>query len=146
MITPFWEKPLPSLSPQEWEQLCDGCGRCCLKQLQDEDSGEVVATRVVCQFHDQETGFCGCYESRTQKVPECLDVAQMDIAAATWMPKTCAYRLRHEGKPLLQWHPLISGSRDAMNEAGITLGGRAVSEEFVHPDGYEEHIVRWVNE
>ena len=77
-------------------------------------------------------------------MPDCLDVKAMDIASATWMPATCAYRLRHEGKPLFDWHPLVTGSRDAMINAGISLSGRAISEEYVHPDGYDEHIVRWV--
>ena len=77
-------------------------------------------------------------------MPDCLELEAMDIAAATWMPATCAYRLRHENKPLFDWHPLLTGSRDAMRSAGISLSGRAISEEYVHPDGYDEHIVRWV--
>lgn len=140
----FWLKPLSQLNNEEWERLCDGCGRCCLKKFIDDETDEILHTRIVCKHHDQGTGGCGCYQTRTELVPDCLDVRAMDIAAATWMPSTCAYRLRHEGKPLFAWHPLISGSRDAMIEAGIALAGRAISEEFVHPDGYDEHIVRWV--
>lgn len=145
MTTRFWEKPLQELSDDEWEQLCDGCGRCCLKKLQDEETNEVVFTRVVCRYLDQETSHCGCYSDRTHLVPDCLDVKAMDIAAATWMPSTCAYRLRHEGKPLAKWHPLIAGSHEAMLAEGIVLGGRAISEDYVHPDGYDEHIVKWVD-
>jgi len=140
----FWHKPLGELSETEWERLCDGCGRCCLKKLMDDETEEIVHTRVVCKHHDQNTGGCGCYQTRTDLVPECLDVKAMDIASATWMPATCAYRLRHEGKPLFDWHPLLTGSRDAMISAGISLSGRAISEEYVHPDGYDEHIVRRV--
>ena len=140
----FWHKPLGELSETEWERLCDVCVRCCLTKLMDDETEEIVHTRVVCKHHDQNTGGCGCYQTRTDLVPDCLDVKAMDIASATWMPATCAYRLRHEGKPLFDWHPLLTGSRDAMISAGISLSGRAISEEYVHPDGYDEHIVRWV--
>mgnify|MGYP001254026353 CR=1 FL=1 len=140
----FWEKPLTELSEAEWESLCDGCGRCCLKKLEDEDSGETHYTGVVCRYFDQDSSRCTCYSERSQLVPECLNVKKVDIGSLHWMPSTCAYRLRFEGKPLYDWHPLIAGSRTAMEEAGITIAGRVVSEEFVHPDGYEEHVIRWV--
>ena len=141
----FWELPLSDLSNHEWELLCDGCGRCCLKKLEDDDSGELHYTRVICKyFVEQQPQHCSCYNERTVLVPQCLDVKQSDIASLSWMPDTCAYRLRHEEKPLFSWHPLISGSRAAMTEAGISVDGKTVSEEFVHPDGYEEHIIRWV--
>ncbi len=144
MPSHFWEKPLNELSSEEWELLCDGCGRCCLKKFEDEDTDELIYTRIVCQYLDQSTGLCGCYPDRRKLVPDCLNVNEMDISTASWMPSTCAYRLRFEGKPLADWHPLISGSRDAMLEEGIALGGRAISEEYVHPEGYEEHVIRWV--
>ena len=141
----FWHKPLGELSETEWERLCDGCGRCCLKKLMDDETEEIVHTRVVCKHHDQDTGGCGCYQTRTDLVPDCLDGKARDIASATWMPVSCFYRLRHEGKPLFDWHPLLAGSRDGMISAGISLSGRAISEESVHPHGYDEHIVRWVD-
>lgn len=141
----FWEKPLEQLSDEEWEQLCDGCGRCCLKKLEDEDSAELYWTRIVCRYYEQESGRCQCYQDRTRLVPDCLNVKRMDIMANMhWMPDTCAYRLRAEGKPLPDWHPLRSGSRQAMIDAGIAISGQVISEEHVHPDGYEEHIIRWV--
>ncbi len=140
----FWEKPLSELTSAEWEQLCDGCGQCCLKSLEDESTGEIALTRVVCRHHDQETGACGSYSSRHELVPDCLDVGKMDIGAAPWMPETCAYRLRYENKPLKSWHPLIAGDRAAMIAEGIALAGSAISEDYVHPDGYDEHIIRWV--
>lgn len=142
--TPFWEKPLAELTTREWEALCDGCGRCCLKKLADRDTGEVAFTRVVCRFFKRSTGRCSCYSKRTERVPDCLNVKHMDIGLSNWMPETCAYRLRFEGKPLYDWHPLLAGSRDAMDAAGISLGERVISEEFVHSEGYEEHIIRWV--
>lgn len=141
----FWTLPLEELNEGEWEALCDGCGRCCLKKLEDEDDGGIYWTRVVCRFLEQNSGECGCYQERTRRVPDCLNVRAMDIMAQIhWMPATCAYRLRAENKPLYDWHPLLSGSRDAMHEAGITVTGQVLSEEHVHPDGWSEHIIRWV--
>ena len=140
----FWELPLEQLNAQEWELLCDGCGRCCLKKLQDEETEELAWTRIICRYFDQSSSRCQCYSDRTRLVPDCLDVSKMDIAAAQWMPETCAYRLRFEEKLLFSWHPLLAGSQDAMVEAGISVAGRVLSEENVHPDGYEEHIIRWV--
>ncbi|GJM12470.1 MAG: UPF0260 protein [Pseudohongiella sp.] len=140
----FWELPLDELSDHEWEKLCDGCGRCCLKKFADEESDEISYTRVVCSYFDEQSSQCGCYESRSELVPDCLDVRKMDLRTSTWMPDTCAYRLRAHDKALFDWHPLIAGSRQKMREAGILLEGRVVSEEYVHPDGFEEHIIRWV--
>ncbi|MDA1370639.1 MAG: YcgN family cysteine cluster protein [Proteobacteria bacterium] len=140
----FWELPLGELNQQEWEQLCDGCGRCCLKKLSDEETEEITWTRVICRFFIEESSRCSCYSQRTELVPECLNVGQMDIGAAKWMPPSCAYRLRFEGKPLHDWHPLIAGSRVKMEQAGISVAGKVISEEYVHPDGYQEHVIRWV--
>ena len=140
----FWEKPLSQLNDSEWERLCDGCGRCCLKKLQDEDSGETHYTRVVSRYFKSETNRCSCYENRTRLVPDCVKVKQVSASAFAWMPATCAYRLRFEDRPLYNWHPLITGSRQAMESAEIPIGGRTLSEEFVHREGYQEHIIRWV--
>lgn len=145
MLRPkFWELPLDDLNAAEWESLCDGCGRCCLKKFADEDSAEVVYTRVVCRYFDEQSSRCGCYEDRSTLVPDCLDVRKMDLEKSDWMPDSCAYRLRFEGKELFDWHPLIAGSREKMAAARILLEGRVISEEHVHPDGFDEHIIRWV--
>ena len=145
MLRPkFWELPLDDLNTAEWESLCDGCGRCCLKKFADEDSAEVVYTRVVCRYFDEQSSRCGCYEDRSALVPDCLDVRKMDLEKSNWMPDSCAYRLRFEGKELFEWHPLIAGSREKMAAAGILLEGRVISEEHVHPEGFDEHIIRWV--
>ena len=141
----FWEMPLKELNNYEWEQLCDGCGRCCLKKLIDEESGEVVWTRVICRFFEQESSRCRCYSQRTQLVPACLNVRAMDIESTEWMPPSCAYRLRCQGKPLYDWHPLIAETRDKMRQAGISVDAKVISEEYVHPDGYHEHVIRWVD-
>ena len=140
----FWEKPLAELNPEEWEALCDGCGQCCLKKFQDTDSDDVLFTRVVCRLYDQGKGRCTRYSERTTLVPQCLDVKKMDMDNSNWMPASCAYRLRHEGKPLPHWHPLLTGSREEMEKQGIAISGRAVSEDHVHPQGYHEHVIRWV--
>jgi uncharacterized cysteine cluster protein YcgN (CxxCxxCC family) len=141
----FWELPLDELNTAEWEQLCDGCGRCCLKKLEDPDSAELAWTRVICRYYDQQLEQCGCYQERTRLVPECLDVRRMELQENLhWMPATCAYRLRAEGKPLYDWHPLLAGSHDAMQAAGISVTGQVLSEDHVHPDGLDEHLIRWV--
>jgi uncharacterized cysteine cluster protein YcgN (CxxCxxCC family) len=140
----FWHKPLEELSFAEWEQLCDGCGRCCLKKLTAKDSDETLYTRVVCRCFDEETSQCKHYIKRQTIVPDCLVVSKMDRSALKWMPTTCAYRLRNEGKPLFDWHPLIAGSTAAMDNLGISIKGKVLSEEYVHDEGLEEHIIRWV--
>lgn len=141
----FWEMPLSELNGQEWERLCDGCGRCCLKKFSDTDSDEVVYTRVVCRYFIEENSSCSCYEERTTLVPDCLDIRSMDLGSANWMPETCAYRLRYENKPLFDWHPLIAGSRQKIEDLGLTITGKVISEQHVHPEGFEEHIIRWVS-
>lgn len=141
----FWELPLSELSVLEWEALCDGCGRCCLKKFTDEaDEEDVTWTRVVCQYFDESTNQCSCYEARSEKVPDCVDVKTLDLLSTSWIPDTCAYKLRAQGRPLYSWHPLISGSRLAIADSDISIAGKVVSEEYVHPEGYYEHIIRWV--
>lgn len=143
--TPFWEsKSLAEMTPAEWESLCDGCARCCLHKLEDADSGEVYYTGVRCRYLDEDSCRCSDYANRSRLMPNCLDLSQEDVGALHWLPATCAYRLLAEGKPLYDWHPLVSGSRDSVHEAGVSIRGRAVSDEFVHPDGYDEHIIQWV--
>ena len=140
----FWEKPLSELDAQEWELLCDGCGRCCLKKFADDASEEIFYTRIVCRYLEQDSHRCGCYEERTKRVPECLDVKKMDMQFVNWMPDTCAYRLRFQDKDLFDWHPLLAGSREKMESENIAITGKVISEEYVHPEGFEEHIIRWV--
>jgi len=140
---PFWQRPLETLNDAEWEMLCDGCGRCCLKKLCDVD-GEVAYTRVICRYFDQRSSRCGCYSSRTRKVPDCLKIREHAIDTLKWIPDTCAYKLRAAGKPLYDWHPLIAGSRAAMEAQGIAVTGRVLSEEHVHEDGLDEQIIDWV--
>jgi len=139
---PFWEEPLERLDAAEWEALCDGCARCCLIKLEDEESGELHYTNVVCRYLDRERCRCTTYDTRSRTVPDCLDLRVHEPATLTWMPVTCAYRLRAEGRALPPWHPLLSGDPETVHTAGISVRSFAISEEQVaEPDALEEHIV-----
>ena len=140
----FWEeKSLFEMTQQEWESLCDGCGRCCLHRLEDEDSGEVFFTSIVCRYFDMPSHRCQCYSERTRLVPECLVVSLDNPESFKHAPKTCAYRLLAEGKPLFDWHPLIAGNQQAIIDANISIDNKAISEEYVHPDEWQDHIIEW---
>ena len=140
----FWEaKSLDEMNREEWEALCDGCGRCCLLKIEDEDSGELYYTNVVCEFHDSERCRCTAYRQRSELVPDCIQVTPEVAREQKWLPDTCAYRLLAEGKALFDWHPLISGDPDSIHRAGITVRDKVVSEQYVHPDELPEHLVHW---
>lgn len=145
-MTEWWDGlPLEALDEQQWEALCDGCGRCCLHKLQDEDSGELFFTRVHCQYLDTEACRCTVYATRQVLVPDCVVLDRRRPELFDFLPGTCAYRLRSRGRPLPDWHPLRSGDPDSVFRAGIAVSGRVVSEANVHPDSFEEHVVRWVS-
>ena len=130
------------LTPQEWEALCDGCGKCCLNKLEFEDTGEVAFTRVACRLLDGETCQCSNYANRKQFVPECVVLTPKTLPrVAYWLPRTCAYRLLHEGKSLEDWHPLISGNRDSVHKAGMSVQGWTIPEFEVDEDDWEDHII-----
>ncbi|WP_299563656.1 YcgN family cysteine cluster protein [uncultured Sulfitobacter sp.] len=139
----FWEKkPLKSLSPKEWEALCDGCGKCCLNKLEDEDTGDVALTNVACRLLDDGTCRCSQYDIRHQFVPDCIVMTPENIDAhAYWMPETCAYRLLWQGKPLYDWHPLISGTPDSVHAAGVSMQNQTVSEWDTPFEDWEDHII-----
>ncbi len=139
----FWEREaLNKLSTKEWEALCDGCGKCCLNKLEDEDSGEVALTRVACRLLDDETCKCTQYPIRHQFVPECIVLKPENLDShAYWMPQTCAYRLLWQGKPLYDWHPLISGDPDSVHKAGVSVQGWTVSEFETPEEEWEDHII-----
>lgn len=141
----FWQHyTLAQLNPAEWEALCDGCGLCCLLKLQDEENHLVFYTNVACKLLDCQSGACKDYANRWQYVPDCLKLDLDLLQKINWLPKSCAYRLRHEGKPLPDWHPLISGDRQSVIKAKKSVVRRCVSENDVAEDELEEHIVRWV--
>jgi len=139
----YWETvPLQKMTKPEWEALCDGCGKCCLNKLEDEDTGEVALTRVACRLLDDESCRCGQYAIRHQFVPECITLTPGNIARnAYWMPTTCAYRLLHEGKPLFKWHPLISGTAQSVHDAGVSVQGFTIPEFEVPEEDWEDHII-----
>jgi uncharacterized cysteine cluster protein YcgN (CxxCxxCC family) len=134
----FWELPLASLTSQEWEALCDGCGQCCRHKVEDEDSGRVWPTNVGCKLLDLKSGQCSDYKHRRKSVPDCVQITPALAGTLPWLPKTCAYRLRAENKSLPEWHYLLSGDREAVHKAGISIRGKLISELVAGP--IENHI------
>ncbi len=140
---PFWEvKRLEELTPEEWERLCDRCGRCCLHKFEDDENG-LLFTRVACRLLDPATGRCRDYPNRRQ-VPDCLHLQDDLETYLRWMPRSCAYRRLHEGRGLAWWHPLVSGRWESVHEAGISVAGRVISEEGIPEETLEEHLIRWI--
>ena len=139
----FWErKPLTKMTQAEWESLCDGCGKCCLNKLEDEDTGEVALTRVACRLLDDASCRCAHYDIRHQFVPDCIVLKPGNLDShAYWMPLTCAYRLLWEGKPLYDWHPLISGTPESVHDAGVSIRGMTLSEFDIPEDDWDEHVI-----
>ncbi len=139
----FWETiPMAKLTPQEWEALCDGCGKCCLNKLEFEDTGEVAFTRVACRLLDGDTCQCTNYPERKKFVPECVVLTPKTLPkVAYWLPRTCAYRLLHEGKRLEDWHPLVSGDPASVHKAGVSVKGWTIPEYEVDEDDWEDHII-----
>jgi uncharacterized protein len=126
---PFWEtKRLAQMTVAEWEALCDGCGLCCLVRFEDEETGEVIPTRVHCRLFDADLCRCTDYPNRKKVVPDCIKLTPHNIEALEWMPKSCAYRRLHEGKPLPSWHPLITGDPESVHAAGVSVRGQTISE------------------
>lgn len=143
----FWrEKTLAEMSRSEWESLCDGCARCCLIKLEDEETSMVHYTGVVCRYLDQEACRCTRYEDRTKLVPDCVQLTPDSALDYAWLPDTCAYRLVSEAKDLPSWHHLVSGDRDTVHKAGISVRGKCLSEEHVHPEALEEQVIHWVQQ
>lgn len=139
---PFWKTtPLNEMSQTQWESLCDGCGRCCLKKFIDGKTGKVYYTNVACYLLDIESCRCLFYEKRFEYTISCLELTADYAASLKWLPKTCAYRRVALGKDLLWWHPLVSGDPETVHEAGISIRELAVPEQYVHPDDVENHIV-----
>lgn len=147
MSEAFWQtKSLAQMNTAEWESICDGCAKCCLHKLEDEDDGEIYYTRIVCRYLDEENCQCQCYQQRHEKVPECIWLKPDDLDELNWLPASCSYRLLHEGKALPSWHHLVTGSKQTVLAHDASIQGKVVSEEYVHPDGWDEHIVQWVDE
>ena len=138
---PFWEKPLSELTTEQWEALCDSCARCCQIKLEDENTGARYITNIVCELLDQEQCRCTDYAQRAIKVPDCIVLTVKNSSSLDWMPGTCAYRLRANGEPLPDWHPLISGDSQSVHDAGISVRGKVISEAEVDEDEFEEYVI-----
>lgn len=144
---PFWRvKSLDEMSIIEWESLCDGCGRCCLNKLEDWDTGEIFWTEVACRLLDGESCRCRDYPNRFDQVPDCIALTPKNVPGLGWLPPSCAYRLVAEGHDLYWWHHLVSGDRDTVHAAGVSVRGRTESEADVPPADLDEHLVTWPTE
>ena len=142
-MDPFWRrKTLSEMSDAEWESLCDGCGRCCLNKLEDEDTGEIFYTSVGCRLFDDATCRCKDYANRQATVEDCLQLTPQNVPETPWLPPTCGYRLVAEGKDLYWWHPLVSGDPDTVHIAGVSVRGRvAANERDVPVEKLEDYVV-----
>lgn len=143
--TRFWECiPLQSMTQEQWESLCDGCGKCCLHKLQDEFTDIVYYTDIACQYLTDDCG-CKIYNDRAQKVNDCITLTADDVESFHWLPSSCSYRLVYEGKSLPQWHHLISGDRQLVHKNNASVIGKIKSELNIHEEDYEDHIIHWIN-
>jgi uncharacterized cysteine cluster protein YcgN (CxxCxxCC family) len=141
---PFWEtKTIDVMSDSEWESLCDGCGRCCLQKLQDEDTDEVHYTDIACKLLDTDSCRCSNYKNRFDEVPDCLSVRPLNEEKISWLPSSCAYRRLASGQKLASWHPLISGNPLSVVQAGISVSGRCVPETTVPLIEWPSHLITW---
>ncbi|HSR75807.1 MAG TPA: YcgN family cysteine cluster protein [Xanthobacteraceae bacterium] len=142
---PFWRrKTLAEMTQEEWESLCDGCGRCCLNKLEDEDTGRVYFTNVGCRLLDGQTCRCRDYEHRMEKVADCLQLNPENVTDLGWLPPTCGYRLIAQGRDLYWWHPLVSGDPETVHIAGVSVRGRVSAfEQDVPDEQLEDYLVDW---
>ena len=139
---PFWKtKPLDEMTQGEWESLCDGCGRCCLLKLEDEDDGEVHLTRLACSLLDIGSCRCSDYTNRHERMPDCVSINASSLRRLTWLPRSCAYRRLDEGRDLAWWHPLVSGSADTVHQAGISVRDWSISETAAGESAYHRFII-----
>ncbi len=138
----FWRtKSLEEMTNEEWESLCDGCARCCLVKLEDEDDGEIHLTRLACSLLDIGTCRCSDYANRHEKMPDCLTINLAKVRSLAWLPRTCAYRRLDEGRDLAWWHPLVSGSPDTVHQAGISIRDWSISETSARTAAYHRFII-----
>lgn len=142
---PFWKtKSLAEMTDSEWESLCDGCGRCCLVKLEDEDDGTIHFTDIGCRLLDGEACRCRDYDNRTARVHDCVRLTAQNLSELNWLPPTCAYRLIAAGRDLYWWHPLVSRDPQSVHAAGVSVRGRVHSDEDALPEEkLADHIVSW---
>lgn len=143
----FWQtKTFSEMTMEEWESLCDGCGKCCLVKLEDDETGDVYYTDVACRFLDSSTARCRDYPNRQQNVPTCLNLTPDSTYTYDWLPDTCTYRLLAWQQPLPDWHPLITGNRNSTVSNGRSVAGRVVSEADIPEDLWQDRLIYWVDE
>jgi uncharacterized protein len=142
---PFWRaKTLAQMTDSEWESLCDGCGRCCLVKLEEEETGRIHFTDVGCKLFDAQSCRCRDYKHRTKVVHDCVRLTARNVMRINWLPATCAYRLVGEGRDLAWWHPLVSGDPETVVAAGVSVRGRVkADEDEVADEDLPERIVAW---
>ena len=144
---PFWKtKNMAEMSREEWESLCDGCGKCCCIRLEDEDTEQIYITDVACKLFDPNRCNCTDYGNRSLLVHDCVTLTPDNVDHLHWMPKTCAYRLVSEGKDLPDYHHLVSGSRETIHEQGMSVQNAVTSEILVNDDEIHTRIVIWPGE
>ncbi|MBH23195.1 MAG: hypothetical protein CMH57_01795 [Myxococcales bacterium] len=142
---PFWKTtPLHEMTSEQWESLCDGCARCCLHKVMDEETGRIHYTHVACRLLDRDTCRCTRYPERARLVPDCVTLTPDNTWIMPWMPETCAYRRIHEGRDLAWWHPLVSGDPESVHLAGISVQELTIAEEEADLDDLEFYIVDWI--
>jgi uncharacterized protein len=140
MSTAFWEDlPLEALDAAQWEALCDGCGKCCIHKLEDDETGELFATNVACKMLDRRSAQCRDYPRRHAHVPDCITLTPALAREIEWLPATCSYVLRAEGKSLPDWHYLVCGDREEIHRQGQSVRGWTVSEDDV--EHFEDHVI-----
>lgn len=140
----FWKTiPLDQLDKNQWESLCDGCGKCCVLKLEDADTGVIHFTDVSCKLLDCQTARCTKYAERESFVPDCVSLTPDNLRMLRWMPKSCAYRLISENRDLPDWHPLVTGNLDSTRQAGHSVAARVVTEASVDEDDLPNHITNW---
>ena len=140
---PFWKTiPLGEMTREQWESICDGCAKCCLHKVEDEDTREIYFTNIVCDLLDLETCRCTQYLERSRLVPSCVTLSPKDLQTPYWLPSTCAYRLLAEGRDLPAWHPLVSGTGATVGRSGNSIKGKVVRES--EADDWEHHLIDWI--
>jgi len=141
-MVPFWKiKPLSEMTREEWESLCDGCAQCCIIKFEDEDTGRIYHTNVVCELLDIYHCTCTCYAERSTLVPTCLTLNPELVNELSWMPPTCAYRLLAEGKDLPDWHPLVSGDKNSVHRSGNSVHAKVVSARDIDEEDLPDYVV-----